>query len=40
MLRSLRPDAGYQALEGAGHWVMYEAAPDYNKALLGALEQA
>ena len=39
-LRSLRPDAQYQALEGAGHWVMYEAAERYNEALLAALEAA
>lgn len=39
-LRSLRPDARYQALEGAGHWVMYEAAERYNEALLAALEAA
>jgi len=36
-LRSLRPDAHYEALEGAGHWVMYEAAERYNEALLRAL---
>lgn len=39
-LRSLRTEAHYQALEGAGHWVMYEAAHDYNEALLGVIEQA
>ncbi len=39
-LRSLRPDAQYQTLEGAGHWVMYEAAERYNEALLAALEAA
>lgn len=40
VLRSLRPDAQYQTLEGAGHWVMYEAAERYNEALLAALEAA
>ncbi len=39
-LRSLRPAAGYQALEGAGHWVMYEAAERYNEALLRALSDS
>lgn len=39
-LRSLRPDAQYQSLEGAGHWVMYEAAERYNEALLAVLEAA
>ena len=38
MLRSLRPDARYRTLEGAGHWVMYEAAERYDEALLAALE--
>ncbi len=37
-LLALRPDAHYHALEGAGHWVMYEAAERYNEALLRALE--
>ena len=37
-LRCLRPDAHYRAIEGAGHWVMYEAAERYNEALLAALE--
>lgn len=37
-LRSLRPDARYQPIEGSGHWVMYEAAEPYNEALLAALE--
>lgn len=39
-LRSLRADARYRAIEGAGHWVMYEAAERYNHALLAALEAA
>ena len=39
-LRSLRPDAQYHALEGAGHWVMYEGAARYCEALLAALEAA
>lgn len=36
-LRSLRPDARYCAIEGGGHWVMYEAAERYNQALLDAI---
>lgn len=39
-LRALRSDARYQGIEGAGHWVMYEAAERYNLALLAALEAA
>lgn len=37
-LHSLRPDAQYHAIPGAGHWVMYEGAQGYNAALLRALE--
>lgn len=36
-LRSIRPDAQYHAVAGAGHWVMYEGAKGYNQALLAAL---
>jgi 2-hydroxy-6-oxonona-2,4-dienedioate hydrolase len=39
-LRALRPDAQYQALDGGGHWVMYEVAERYNEALLRALGAA
>ncbi|OGA91752.1 MAG: hypothetical protein A3G27_16935 [Betaproteobacteria bacterium RIFCSPLOWO2_12_FULL_66_14] len=36
-LRALRPEAEYHALEGGGHWVMYEVAGRYNRSLLRAL---
>ncbi len=36
-LKSVRPEAHYQVLEGAGHWVMYEAPERYNEALLRTL---
>jgi pimeloyl-ACP methyl ester carboxylesterase len=36
-LRSLRPEARYVALEGGGHWVMYEVPESYNEALLRTL---
>ena len=36
-LRELRPEARYVAVPGAGHWVMYEGAEGYNKALIEAL---
>jgi pimeloyl-ACP methyl ester carboxylesterase len=36
-LASLRPDAEYHTIPGAGHWVMYEGAPAYNEALLKLL---
>ncbi len=39
-LASVRPDADYRILPGAGHWVMYEAAERYNEALLSALSGA
>lgn len=37
-LRSVRPDAGFQVIAGAGHWVMYERPEAFNAALLGILE--
>lgn len=36
-LLSVRPDASYHAIPGAGHWVMYEGAAGYNSALIEAL---
>lgn len=36
-LLSIRPEAQYQAIPDAGHWVMYEGAAGYNAALLQAL---
>jgi 2-hydroxy-6-oxonona-2,4-dienedioate hydrolase len=37
-LHALCPEARYVSLDGAGHWVMYEAAHRYSEALLRALE--
>jgi pimeloyl-ACP methyl ester carboxylesterase len=36
-LLSIRPEAHYHAIPGAGHWVMYEGAAGYNAALMQAL---
>jgi 2-hydroxy-6-oxonona-2,4-dienedioate hydrolase len=37
MLRRIRPDAAFSVIPGAGHWVMYEAADAFNRALLDRL---
>jgi pimeloyl-ACP methyl ester carboxylesterase len=34
IVRSLRPDAQFVVLPGAGHWVQYEAAEEVNRLLL------
>ena len=34
IVRSLRPDAQFVVLPGAGHWVQYEAADEVNRLLL------
>jgi pimeloyl-ACP methyl ester carboxylesterase len=36
-LAKLRPDARYEAVPGAGHWVMYEGGKAYSDALLRLL---
>lgn len=36
-MRSLRPDLRFVAIEGAGHWVAYEAADAFNAALARLL---
>jgi 2-hydroxy-6-oxonona-2,4-dienedioate hydrolase len=36
-LLSIRPEAQYISIPGAGHWVMYEGAAGYNAALMEAL---
>ena len=33
-LRGVRPDAALRVIEGAGHWVAYEAADEFNRVLL------
>lgn len=37
-LRRLRPDTPFQIIEGAGHWVIYEAADRFNRLLLEILD--
>jgi pimeloyl-ACP methyl ester carboxylesterase len=37
MLRRIQPGAFFAAIPGAGHWVMYEAADAFNRALLDRL---
>ncbi|PEQ14054.1 alpha/beta hydrolase [Novosphingobium sp. PC22D] len=36
-LRSVRPQAGFRVVEGAGHWAMYERPAAFDAALLGIL---
>jgi pimeloyl-ACP methyl ester carboxylesterase len=36
ILRSVRPDIDFRMIEGAGHWVSYEAAAAFN-AMLGGM---
>ena len=37
ILRSYQPDCQFDVIEGAGHWVMYEAADRFNKTLRSHL---
>ena len=37
LLRQIQPDAFFTIIPGAGHWVMYEAADAFNRALLARL---
>ena len=39
-LRTTRPDARLRVIEGAGHWVAYEAAEEYNRLALEILREA
>lgn len=39
-LRSTRPDAALRVIEGAGHWVAYEAAEEFTALALDILRQA
>jgi pimeloyl-ACP methyl ester carboxylesterase len=39
-LREARPDAALELIEGAGHWVMYEAPEPFNAALSRLLARA
>ena len=38
-LRALRPELRFHAIEGAGHWVAYEAAARFNAALAALLAE-
>jgi 2-hydroxy-6-oxonona-2,4-dienedioate hydrolase len=40
LLRRVQPDAFFAIIPGAGHWVMYEAADAFNRALLERLAAA
>lgn len=37
LLRSHDPSAGFEVIDDAGHWVMYEKPAEFNAALLGIL---
>ncbi len=39
-LRTTRPDAGLRVIKGAGHWVAYEAAEEFNALALDLLREA
>lgn len=39
-LRTTRPDAGLRVIKGAGHWVAYEAADEFNALALDILRGA
>jgi pimeloyl-ACP methyl ester carboxylesterase len=39
-LRALRPDVNFRMIEGAGHWVAYEAPAEFNAALREMLRLA
>ena len=34
LLRAVQPESGFHLIEGAGHWVQYEAAEQFNALLL------
>jgi pimeloyl-ACP methyl ester carboxylesterase len=37
LLHSIQPDAPFHVVAGAGHWVQYEAASEFNRLLLNFL---
>lgn len=37
LLRAIQPNAAFDIIAGAGHWVMYEAAQAFNRVLLAQL---
>jgi pimeloyl-ACP methyl ester carboxylesterase len=38
-LRAIRPDVNFHMIPGAGHWVAYEAADEFNATLRGMLRR-
>jgi len=40
LLRAIQPDAGFHVVAGAGHWVQYEAADEFNRILHSSLREA
>ena len=40
VLRTTRPDAQLRVIQGAGHWVAYEAAAEFNALALAVLREA
>ncbi len=37
-IRAVRPDVDFRIIKGAGHWVAYEAAEEFNAMLRGMLD--
>ena len=38
IIREFQPDAPFHIIEGAGHWVMYEAPDEFAKTLIDTLK--
>jgi pimeloyl-ACP methyl ester carboxylesterase len=38
-IRAVRPDVDFRVIKGAGHWVAYEAADEFNATLRGMLDR-
>jgi pimeloyl-ACP methyl ester carboxylesterase len=38
-IRAVRPDVDFRVIKGAGHWVAYEAAEEFNAMLHGMLDR-
>jgi pimeloyl-ACP methyl ester carboxylesterase len=38
IIRAARPDVDLRIIKGAGHWVAYEAAEEFNAMLRGMLD--
>ena len=37
LMQTIRPEADCRIIDGAGHWVMYEAADEFNATILEQL---